>query len=771
MVKVETSLRRVLFFLLLSFMMHPLLAQEHRLEGLVVEAGNGKPIGNVYIELFSKGDTIKPLAVSVSDADGHFLFEEPRHAVSLLVFRHLGYEEFRLESVEEQPLLVEMQPRATELGGVEIVAGRQAKLKLSTTGFSYSPTEGQTKLENIYEYIKELPFVSSNEGSFSISGRGKALVYLNHRQLYDLSELKLLMMAELLSVDVITSPGGEYPADTRAVILIKTKRKKEQALGGTLRLGADYQNKLQRWGDLSLLFTSPKWSLRGSFEYDHSPTSVDIEMEQEVKGTDPFKVNYRSMEEPDNRYLKGTASFVYEPNQRHSLGGRYHYTRSKVDDDVHHLLSIQEGSRLDMREDIYQTHMTYNRHFANAYYAFSSEYWTFRGNLDYASGQNQTRREYKMVDHSHNDVESHHEQRDKLLNLEAQSSYKRAGWRFTLGGSFAKTSVEQLYNIAGAIGLNSSAISLDQDRYAAFLNGSYNLEHGMLRAGLRYEAIRLGSKDLTSGKREQLLSRGRLYPSISIAYQLGYWQLQGAFEVSTKYPSYNQLRSEVNFSSPYLYEAGNPRLLPSIFYEASLRARYKKLTLYTAYTKQEDAILGLISLYEPRIMLSQDINTPHSWSINLGAAYSWQWRSLEGKLDASYGYSDYRLPLYHDKGGMLRLKSNTSWQLSSYLQPFLDLSYTSRTIADLFEIEPTAWLALGVRGALLKDKIRYYISLYDPFLWQRKDRSFSTKELAIRHALRQKTRGVYLSLTYSFEGLTKQKDYQGNTSNQELNRL
>ena len=81
------------------------------------------------------------------------------------------------------------------------------------------------------EVLKRLPSVSGNDGDYSVFGKGKAVIYINNREVRDPSELDKLNSADIRDVEIITNPGARYDASVKAVIRINTIRKAGDRFG------------------------------------------------------------------------------------------------------------------------------------------------------------------------------------------------------------------------------------------------------------------------------------------------------------------------------------------------------------------------------------------------------------------------------------------------------------------------------------------------------------------------------------------------------------
>ena len=107
-------------------------------------------------------------------------------------------------------------------------------LKVNVSGTSLA------QMGTANEMLTHLPFVTSKNGNISVLNGGSPEIYINNRKVYDSSELDRLRATEILSAEVITTPGAEYDADVTAVIRIRTIKQRGEGWSGSVNLGYDH---------------------------------------------------------------------------------------------------------------------------------------------------------------------------------------------------------------------------------------------------------------------------------------------------------------------------------------------------------------------------------------------------------------------------------------------------------------------------------------------------------------------------------------------------
>lgn len=65
------------------------------------------------------------------------------------------------------------------------------------------------------DVLKHIPGIQEKEGKFTVFGKGTPIIYINGREIRDLSELDRLSSTEIRQVEVVTNPGARYKANAK----------------------------------------------------------------------------------------------------------------------------------------------------------------------------------------------------------------------------------------------------------------------------------------------------------------------------------------------------------------------------------------------------------------------------------------------------------------------------------------------------------------------------------------------------------------------------
>ena len=118
------------------------------------------------------------------------------------------------------------------------------------------------------DVLKRVPGLQINDGDVTVFGKGTPLIYINGRQVRDLSELEQLNSKEIAKVELITNPGAEYDAEVKAVLRIKTVKPVGEGIGGSVRTALQKGELWSNNQQVALNYRKQKLDIFGSLYYD-----------------------------------------------------------------------------------------------------------------------------------------------------------------------------------------------------------------------------------------------------------------------------------------------------------------------------------------------------------------------------------------------------------------------------------------------------------------------------------------------------------------------
>ena len=189
----------------------------------------GTPLAFVNILALAADSSF--LAGSVTEEDGSFRLPAIAGEDCLLKATYIGYCP-QIIPCRQQNIL-RLQPDTKLLKEIVVTAGRpliERKDGTLTANIAGTPL---SLMGSASEMISHLPFVTGTDGEYTVLGRGTPEIYINGRKVRDNTELNRLQANEILSAEIITTPGVQYGSSVGAVIRLHTIRKRGQGMSGS----------------------------------------------------------------------------------------------------------------------------------------------------------------------------------------------------------------------------------------------------------------------------------------------------------------------------------------------------------------------------------------------------------------------------------------------------------------------------------------------------------------------------------------------------------
>ena len=245
---------------LILFCCHFAILFAQRIDGRVTDAqGVGLPYVNISI--LTLPDSAFVVGTTTGE-DGHFRLDIPigNHTVKIT---GLGYAaQYRACTPQDLARIV-LQDADSQLGEA-VVRAERPKVLVKGEGLKTivagSVLEKNATIERLLECI---PNVSVQGDKVVVFGRGEALIYINGRKMRDKSELDRLTPDNIKDVETILNPGARYPAATKAVVRITTKKPLGEGWAVDARLHADVNEKgtWSEWARVGLNYRKKRLDL------------------------------------------------------------------------------------------------------------------------------------------------------------------------------------------------------------------------------------------------------------------------------------------------------------------------------------------------------------------------------------------------------------------------------------------------------------------------------------------------------------------------------
>lgn len=582
----------------------------------------------------------------VTKEDGTFLMTGEAEVPYLLKVSYIGYT--TASQTVEPTNLIQLLPDTQTLKEVTVTAHRpliesQANgLKANVAGTSLA------QMGTANEMLKHLPFVTTKDGSLSVLGSGSPEIYINNRKVHDMGELDRLRATEILSAEVITTPGPEYTADVPAVIRIRTLKQRGQGWSGNVNLAYDQGHWANANQQVALNYRTGGLDIfvKGYVSEDNSYGQTNAVIQ--TSGKNQWETIANDIQTSRSKRLSAETGFNYEVNEHHSFGMRYtpESTLGRGrQESWGETTAFCNGTEID-HSDFKQFSQFKNglNHAVNAYYVGELGRWTVDFNADYLKNQSDNRQYAK--DGSQEDIHSNSDSRSKLYAAKLQVGVSLGKGQLSFGTEGTLTERKALFTQSG---FSEDADNLIRQKTFALFAG-YSISSGKWKAnaGFRYEHRETDYYDQGIRMDEQSPVYDELVPTVSVNWSHRNFNLALTYRMMKNNPSYNWLTNAISYRTQYSYTTGNPRLEPSQTNILSLNTSYKWLFASIQYIRPKNSLANITMPYNeethPGVLLfsAANLTAYNAFSFNLTASPQMSMWQPQFSVSASLSAPDGR---------------------------------------------------------------------------------------------------------------------------------
>ena len=493
--------------------------------------------------------------------------------------------------------LIQLLPDALALEEVTVTAERPLiepsanGLKANVIGTSLA------KMGTASEMLSHLPFVTGKDGSYTVLGHGTPEIYINNRKVRDTSELDRLRADEIVSAEVITTPGAQYAANVPAVIHIRTVKQRGQGWSGSFRTNYSQGSLARGNGQVNLNYRTGGLDIFGRAYVTRSSFYGNSTADDCLNASSVWKTHTQKHYNQHQDYFYGTLGFNYDFNERHSIGLRYEPNAPFGNHQKYVYSDVtvkRDGEFLeDMKTEQVNEEKSRWKHSVNGYYTGSIGQWQIDVNADYLFGKKESLQQ--VTNNGKEAAESTSKVRNYLYAVKAVASTPIGKGHFSIGTEETFTNRHDLFLQSGFSADADNHVK--QSLWSAFANYSLPLGKWNLSAGFRYEHQQTDYYENNIYKEEQSPVYNDFIPTLSANYRNGDWNLTLSYKNYKENPAYSVLTNAINYRSKYEYMTGNP-LLPKLTSDRlSLDASWKWIYLNAWYQHVKNSLTTVTQAY------------------------------------------------------------------------------------------------------------------------------------------------------------------------------
>ena len=685
-------MKRIYLFLV-GMMALTVTTQAQNLTGKVLDEKN-TPLAYANV-ILQTADSVY-LAGTTTDIEGKFTLAKHENA-KLINISFVGYSTLVKELTSNQLGNIQLYPDAQLLGEV-VVKGylpkTQAKGDAMVTTVNGTVLEKAGTAENL---LDKIPNVTAQNGAVTVFGRGTPEIYINGRKVRNQQELDQLSSDNIKSVEVVSNPGARYDASVKAVIRIITKKVAGEGFGVDNRAVVRNQ-RVYGWtvfDQLNFNYRKNGFDLSGMLYGGNLGGGNDQFF---VIDTYLDKLWRQNLSLPNQifktKQIEALLSLNYQFNENHSMGARFNWEKTPESYWlVNQFAQTFSGNQLyeDLHSNVVGNEPEGYRK-ANFYYSGKVKNWSIDFNADglWSDAENTQVAEEEILgginEAVNRSVTTFDTKKNELYAAKLVVSHPLAKGNLSFGGEYSHNKRNTTYfNEEGVIANDEAMIK--EGATSAFIEYAKAFHKVQVQLGIRYEKVGFDYYDAGKYVAEQSKDYNNVFPSINFSFPLKNVQMQLGYTSDIRRPAYQELRSNITYVNRYMYDKGNPFLMPSITHNVTLGTSYKWMNLYVGYShimdditnqtvaySEGDPTVGLLTLHNTpaydKLVASLNFSpTVGFWTPQLGLAIQKQWYDGETpqgkeKFNKPVGTITFRNNLSLPKGFLLGV--NGTWMTKGY---------------------------------------------------------------------------------------------------------
>ena len=764
----------LILFLYISFV-NAVKAQD--ITGQIVHA-DGSPLEFANVVLLQMSDSTF-IEGAISKSDGTFLLPQPTTKAFLRV-SYLGYTTKNLSLKPDMGRITLEED--TKLLSEVTVKGHRKMFEIgkegTVTNVIGTPLSKVGTAEDVMGYV---PGISKSHDGFTVFGKGTPIIYINDREIHDLSELDRISSEDIKSIELIQTPGVRYDASTRAIVKIRTVRPKGEGLGVRLRSSYWQSQNTDLAEQLDLTYYKKGLYAFGTYKFSKMDNLQKAQIEQVVTTDTLWNQHNLLKSESSQKSHEITTGFNYDVNDKHSLGMKYivTFSPSYVSNTRTLTSMLADGASFDNLETT--SHSVYDNnpsHSLNMFYKGEALGTNIDFNMDYLfSKSGNVENSTEIGESASRVIQSKSYIKNNMLAAKLVLSRQIFKGTLRLGVEALRTTRYDDYTIQGTTIASNSQSKLNETQIAPFAEYEKETPIGRMNVGARYEYVDFEYYKDGTLEKEQSRNFSNLYPYVSLGTKIGNTMLNLSYSVKTKRPTYRQLSSNISYINRFSLQGGNPTLKSEYIHDLSVMGGWKMLQFMISYQDDRNAIINwdesVPGSSAITVLQYKNLNSVKSvstmlvmaptvgiWHPQLSLALQKQWLRLE----TLNGIVSLNKPL-------LQMGFTNSLTLPYNIAINVDMNYQSKgNYQNAYLNRNIYTLDLSLSKSFFNGALELNIQGSDLFYLRKDDNHLHGNRMEIVQSNRYDSRELGVTLRYNFNVL--KKDYKGGgAGNTEKSRM
>ncbi|MBP3243703.1 MAG: TonB-dependent receptor [Bacteroidaceae bacterium] len=763
----------VTFLLVIS---HSYAEAQGNITGRVID-GLSQPMPFVNVVLLNRVDSTFIQGFVTKD-DGTFTIPIDRND-GLLKVSSVGYQTRYIQVRQSNLGDIQMQFDNLKLGEVVVKASRP-QFKMGDDCMTISVQNSLLRQAGTADdVLSQLPQVSGRNGSFTVFGKGKPLIYINNRKVINSSELSQLKSSDIKEVELITNPGAQYGGAVQAVIRIKTVRLQGDGWGLSLYNFCNFSRKFSPMESLNLKYRYNQLELFGNFRIQSLHNRQYSEYEQTMLGDNVIhEAGRETIFNNGDKQVRGQVGFNYDISKDHSFGFTYGIMKSLHD-------VVRSASSLDFSIDKMTEGKIHMKSAFTSYHTPDHEldtYYTgkigkfgidFNGTYFHSKQtRTQDKEEYSNIS-GMQFIDIDNVTRNQMLAGKIIITYPLLKGKLNFGSEY--TDAQSLgCNINAQQVFDNTETKIKERNLAGFAEYAIPFGNFRARAGVRYEHV--VSDYYSKGEWQDEPSRkySDWFPNFSLSWSKGKLQAQLGYIAKTARPSYRNLSSWMQYDNCYEYQGGNPLLRPSQIHSLELTATRSWLTFTAGYKNMKDQVAYVMKPYDGNIFIKTYANIDRIQNLYTSLTVSPKFGIYQPMYEVSISKQFLDDDVYGEgfslNRPLLLFRMNNRFAICRDFTVSVNLSYRSSYASMICVYKEEGSLDVNVYKSFFKSKLVCY--LWGRDLLQTQKRRYTMYGINSMFTTKQDMDSRCFSIGIQYNFNTTRSKYKGTgAGNAEKNRL
>ena len=551
---------------------------------------------------------------TITDTDGRFSIEKNQKA-EILVVSCLGYESKSLNINDDCSKIV-LKTSSLELDEITVSAGLpKTRIK---DGAMVTDVQNSvlSKTSTAEKMLAKLPGVRTTQDGIEVFGKGTPEIYINGVKVRNKNELQNIDPKNVKSVEIITNPGAEYDAEVQSVIRITTLKTVGDGLSFSYLGQYSQSENADLYSDLNVNYRKGKLDLFGGVEWSKT------KMWQKYVSRNTMQSNalWDLDEVMDCDFLMKdvmySAGANYQFDDNNFAGFKYRYYDDLCNDEytVSTFNVFKDNKLHDKIKEITKNYTPKEyQQSVNAYYNGKVGGFGVDFNVDFYQTYDETvsRAEEDSENEDDRVVPTFDKVKSWMIAEKLVLSHPLFGGKIKFGGENVATNYNDKFKSDAEAFVPTVESENRQRTTAAFVQYAYKFSDNLnVNAGIRYEDVDFKHYNAEVLDDETSRKYDNFFPSASVDFSPGDFEMSLSYVKKTKRPSYYSLRNAIMYDSRYSMEMGNSALLPREVSDLTYMLSRDFLSFTVSYKSVKNATYywDVIDDNHPEAYISQMVN-------------------------------------------------------------------------------------------------------------------------------------------------------------------